>query len=297
MNVRAPDHLDRLDDIVGVFLEFLLKFGIDGQHGGRAVRVSRMHPHGVDILDEADGDHPVLFIADDFQFQFLPAENGLFNEDLTYPAGRNAAAGHGPEFFRIVDESAPRAAHGISRADDHGIAEFGSDFFRLLHGIGRFALRHVDTQARHGFLEGYPVFAALDGVHLDADDLNAVFFQDSQLGQFRRQVQSRLPAEVWEDGIGFFIFDDFNHGLDVQGLDVGDIGHSGVRHDCGRIGVDQDNFVTEFPQGLAGLGAGIVKFTGLSDDNGPGTDNHDFFEIVALRHEGHPPEKRICGAV
>ena len=43
----------------------------------------------------------------------------------------------------------------------------------------------------------------------------------------------------------------------------------GIGHDGGRIGVDQNYFIAQFPQGLAGLGAGIVEFAGLADDMGP----------------------------
>ncbi|OPY06264.1 MAG: hypothetical protein A4E66_02263 [Syntrophus sp. PtaB.Bin001] len=188
LNVRSADDLDGFDDGVGILLEAFLEFGSDGEHGGRAVGISGVDAHGVDVFNEADGDHLIFLVANDFQFQFFPAEYGFFNQDLSNAACRYAAAGHRPEFFLIVDQAASRSAHSVCRTNHYGVTELCCDFFRLFHCIGRLALRHVDTQARHGFLEGYPVFAALDGVHLDADDLNTVFFQDSQFRQFRRQV-------------------------------------------------------------------------------------------------------------
>ena len=51
----------------------------------------------------------------------------------------------------------------------------------------------------------------------------------------------------------------------------------GIGHDGGRIGIDQHDLVAQFSQGLAGLGAGIVEFTGLADDDGTGTDDHNFW--------------------
>jgi len=32
------------------------------------------------------------------------------------------------------------------------------------------------------------------------------------------------------------------------------------------------------------LGAGVVEFTGLADDDRARTDDHDAFEVVAFRH-------------
>ena len=42
-----------------------------------------MHPHGVDVFDEADGDHLVFGIPHHFQFQFFPAQDRFFDQDLS----------------------------------------------------------------------------------------------------------------------------------------------------------------------------------------------------------------------
>ena len=104
------------------------------------------------------------------------------------------------------------------------------------------------------------------------------------LGQFRGEVQPGLAAQVGQEGIGPFFLDDLVHGLEIQGFDIGHIGHSRIGHDGGRIGVDQDDFITELSQGLAGLGAGIVEFTGLADDDRAGTDNHHLVDILTFGH-------------
>jgi len=83
-----------------------------------------MDAHGIDIFDEADSDHLVFFVADHFQFQLLPAEDGFFNQDLSDAACRNPATGNSPEFLQIINQTAPRATHGIGRANNHRIAEF-----------------------------------------------------------------------------------------------------------------------------------------------------------------------------
>ncbi len=68
----------------------------------------------------------------------------------------------------------------------------------------------------------------------------------------------------------------------VDRLDVSHIGHLGVGHDGRGIAVDQDDAVPLFAQGLAGLGAGVVEFASLPDDNGAGADNEDAF-FMSLR--------------
>ena len=50
------------------------------------------------------------------------------------------------------------------------------------------------------------------------------------------------------------------------------------------IAVDQHNFIAFFAQRLAGLRAGIVEFTGLADNDRPGTDEQYFLYVVSFRH-------------
>ena len=288
LDVRPADDADGLDDVVGILLEALLEFWADGEHRGRAVGIARVDAHGVDVFDEADGDHLVLGVPDDLQLQLLPAQDRFLDEDLADEAGGDAAAGHDPQFLDVVDEAAAGAAHGVGRADHDRVAEGGGDLLRLLDGVGRLALRHVDAEAVHLRLEGDPVFAPFDGIHLDADHLHAVFLQDPGLVQLGGQVEARLAAQVREDRIGALVFDDLRQGLEVQGFDVGHIGHAGVGHDRGRIGIDEDDFVAELAQGLAGLGAGVVELAGLADDDGTGTDDQDFVDIAAFGHGCSP---------
>ena len=89
------------------------------------------------------------------------------------------------------------------------------------------------------------VFALLDGVKLDAYYLHVVFRQDAFLGQVGGKVQGHLPAQVRKQRVRALLGDDLFQGLDVQWLDVGVIGHIGVGHDGGGIGVHQDDLVTK----------------------------------------------------
>ncbi len=243
-----------------------------------------MHAHGVHVLDEADGDHLVLGVADDFQLQLLPAEHGFLDEDLADHAGGEAAAGDDAQFLDVVDEPAAGAAQGVGRADDHRVAEFGGDLLRLLDAEGRRALRHVDAQALHRFLEDDAVLALLDGVGLDADDAHAVFGQHAGLGELRGEVQAGLAAEVGQQGVGPLLLDDLGQRLHGERLDVGHVRHAGIGHDRGRVGVHQHDLVAERAQGLAGLGAGIVELAGLADHDRAGADDQDFLDVISSGH-------------
>ena len=114
--------------------------------------------------------------------------------------------------------------------------------------------------------------------------LTPYFSRTPAFGQFRGKIQARLPAQIGQKGVGPFLFDDFRHRLQVERFDIGHIGHARIGHDGGRIGIDQNDLITQLSQGLAGLGAGIVEFAGLADDDGAGADDHDFLDVVAFWH-------------
>ena len=60
---------------VRVILEALLKLGVNGKHGRRAIRVPGVNAHCIHVLNKAYGNHLVLGIAHNFQFQLFPAQN------------------------------------------------------------------------------------------------------------------------------------------------------------------------------------------------------------------------------
>ena len=93
------------------------------------------------------------------------------------------------------------------------------------------------------------------------------------------------PPMVGQQRVGPLLLDDLGDDLGRDRLDIGCIRQLRVRHDGGRIGVDQDDAVALGLQRLAGLGAGIVELAGLPDDDGARADDEDGFDVCALRHE------------
>ena len=104
------------------------------------------------------------------------------------------------------------------------------------------------------------------------------------LFEIQRAVERRLTAHCWQYGVRTLFFDDFFHDLPGYRLDVGRVGHRRIGHDGCGIGVDQNDAETFLAQRLAGLGARVVKLTGLADDNRTGPDDQDTFDICTFRH-------------
>ena len=93
-----------------------------------------------------------------------------------------------------------------------------------------------------------------------------------------------------------FAHDDFLHAFRRDRLDVGAVGELRVGHDGGRIGVDEDDAVAFLLERLAGLGAGIIEFARLADDDRAGADDEDAVNVSAFGHGSNgEDETRIAG--
>ena len=244
-----------------------------------------MDPHGVHIFDEANSDHLVFGVPHHLKFQLFPSQHRFLDKHLVDQAYRKATGGHRPQLFHIVYQPPAGAAHGVSRANHNRISELLGNGFGVLDRVDGLAFGHFDVQTNHGLLESEPVLSALDRVHVNPDDLHAVFFQHSCVIEFRGQIQSGLSPQVRQQGVRSLTGDDFRKCPCIQGLDVRHICHPGIGHDSGRIGVDQNDAVTERSQGFAGLSAGIIELAGLTDDDRSRTDDQNLFDVCSFGHE------------
>ena len=102
--------------------------------------------------------------------------------------------------------------------------------------------------------------------------------------QSHGNVEGGLSAHGGKQRVGPFFFDDQCHPFGGDRLHVGTVRHLGVGHDCGWVRVYQHHLVSLFLQGLHRLGAGIVELGTLPNDDGPGPQQQDFFEISSFRH-------------
>ncbi len=245
LDVGSANHLNGFHNGVGVVLQPFLKVRCNGQHGGGTIAVSGMDPHGIHVFNETDRDFLVLRIAYNFQFKLFPAQDGFFHQNLVDPAGRYAAGRDRAQLFNIVDQAAAAAAHGISGADDHRVAEALGDRLRLRNRVDDFALGHLDAEPVHGLFEFQTVFTALDGIHVYPDNLDAVFGEDASLVQIRGQIQAGLPPQVRQQGVRTLFGDNLGQDFDIQWFYIGCIRCTRIGHDGGRVRVDQNNFIPQ----------------------------------------------------
>jgi len=129
------------------------------------------------------------------------------------------------------------------------------------------AARHIYSQPLHCLFKFDAVFPSFDGIHLHSNHLNAVFFEDAAGRQFRAKIQPALSPQIGQKGIGTLLLDDFGHIIKIKRFYICYVCHLRVCHNRSRVGVDQHDFKTEFSKRFARLRAGIIKFTGLADDD------------------------------
>src|SRR6185436_625523 len=73
-------------------------------------RVAGVHTHGIDVLDRADDNEVVGDVAHHLELEFLPADDGLFDEDLVHRAEVQAAAGELAELLDVIGNAAADTA-------------------------------------------------------------------------------------------------------------------------------------------------------------------------------------------
>ena len=246
--------------------------------------VARVDAHRVEFLDGADDDHVVGLVAHHLELILLPAEERLFDEELVDRRAFEAVADHLLELLPVVGDAAAGPAEREGGADDGREADAGGDLKGLFDRVGIAGGSHVDADLLHRHLELLAIFGALDRVVVCAKQLHPELFQHAVLVEGLGQVERRLAAHGGEDGVGPLLGDDVAHIGGRERLHIGGVGQLRVGHDGGRVGVDQDDPVALLPQRTHRLGAGVVKLAGLTDDNGPRSDDEDGTDIRTLGH-------------
>ncbi len=284
LNIGAADDLHGIDDLVSLLLQTFLDFFGNGKHGSGTEGISCMNAHGIDVLNKADRDHIACGITYDFQLELFPAEDGFFDEHLADQGSLQASGADGLQLFLIIYKTAAGTAHGVGRTEDDRITEFIGDRKCFFHGIGDLRAGHLNAERVHGILELDPVFTALNGVHLNTDDLDIVFIKNAFFGKLCCKIEAGLSAEIGKKGIGTFFCDDLLQTFYIQGLDIRNVGSFGIGHDGCGIGIDKNDFISELAKSFACLGAGIVELTSLSDDDRTGADDQHFVDICSFWH-------------
>ena len=236
-----------------------------------------MHAHRVEVFNRADNDAVVVFIAYNLHLVLFPAENGLLNQQFMRRRRIKTTFANRQKLIFVVGNTAARTAHCERRTNQGREADLFLRCQSFVHGVADKRFRARQTDFFHRFFKAAAVFRLVNRVFGRANQLDVVFRQHAVARQIQRTVQRGLAAHGRQNCIRPFLGDNLLHRLPHNRLDVGNIRHFRVGHDRGGVGIHQNDFITFFTQGFAGLCARIVKFAGLTDNDRASADDKDGF--------------------
>ena len=139
----------------------------------------------------------------------------------------------------------------------------------------RCGVRHRLADAVQELLELLAVLGGADRRHRRAQRAHPVPGQHAGVLQGDGEVEPRLAPQRGEQTVGPLAGDDPLQDGHGERLDVDGIGRRVVGHDRGRVAVHQHDADALLAEGTAGLGAGVVEFRRLADDDRAGADDQD----------------------
>jgi len=253
-----------------------------------------VHAHGVDVFDGADDDGVVMAVAHHLELELLPAQHRLFQENLACGRGFQGRLHPLDELMAVEGHARSTTTQGKGGPYHDGKTQHGGRLTGFIETAHIDATRRGQAHLGHGRAKQGTVLGGLDGHGTGPQQLHAIFFQGAVGLEGHRTIERCLPPHGGQQGIGMFLGDDGSNGRGSQGFDIDRIGHGGIGHDGGRVGIDKDDPVTLLPQGLAGLHTGIIELARLADDDGSRTDEQDRLDVTAPRHQTTTPSARAA---
>ena len=243
-----------------------------------------MNTHRIKILNGANNNHIILAVTHDLKFIFFPPLDRFFDQNLVNHAAFNPATGFCFKFFLAVNNRTANPSKSETGTDNAGKTNIFYRRLSLFHVVSKRTFGQIKSNLKAGFLELLAIFSFLDDIILGAEQFNLVFLKDSTLPKFNRQVQPGLPAQSRKNGIRPFFFNYQFKKIYRQRFKISVRRDFRISHDCCRVRINQNNLEPLFPQGFASLGSGIIKLTGLTDNDWPGADQKNFFNVGPFRH-------------
>ena len=188
----------------------------------------------------------------------------------------------------VVGKAAARAAEGERGAQHHGVADPLGRGAGLLQTVGDLGGDDRLADGLAQLLELLTVLGLLDALAACAEQLNAALAQHALALELHGEVQTRLPADAGNDGVGALVADDLRDVLERQRLHVDLVGDGGVGHDGRGVGVDEDDLVALLLQRQTRLCAGVVKLRRLTDHDGAGADDENFLDVCPFHTRSSP---------
>ncbi len=250
-----------------------------------------MHTHGIKVLDRADNDAVIVAIANHLHLIFFPTDERLINKKFV--SGREVKTANTDclKFLSVVGDTAARSTHREGGSDNAGETDILKNAKGLFERMRQGRPRGFQTDSFHRLIKKLSILCLINRFLGGANHLDPILLKDTLRSKLERAVERRLSTHRRQDGIGPFALNDPGNCLPFDRLDVGGVGHGGVGHDGGRVGVNQNHPVALLSQRLAGLRARVIKLTGLTDDDGSRAQNQNAFNVGAFWHQASPPER------
>ena len=169
-----------------------------------------MDAHWVKVFDRADHHALILVVTHDFHLVFFPAEQALFDQHFGRRREIEAVLHHFLVFFTVVGDAATGTTKREAGANNNReIADRSVDRFDCFgQCVDRFRLGDVEADLKHCLLKDVTRFAFNDGFWLRADHFDAILLKDACIMQIHRKVESGLPTERRQQGVGSLLIDD-----------------------------------------------------------------------------------------
>ena len=167
--------------------------------------------------------------------------------------------------------------------------------------------RHLHANLQHGIEEELAILSFMNRWNLRTNEFDVILGKNPLFMQRYRCIQCNLATHGWKDCFRSFLADDLFNKLWRDRLNVGGIRNVRIRHDCCRIGVNQNDTIPLFTQHLTRLRPRVVKLARLSNNNWTGSDDKNCAKVSAFWHssqsesrmkkslqDGHPHSYAVC---
>ena len=249
-----------------------------------------MDPHRIDVFNGADDDAIVRRVANNFHLVFFPAKQAFINQHLRHRRGCQARAHNFLILFAIISNTPASAAQRKGRTNDRRQANIVENInshlqtgnpvinrlavcIFTLRGLNDLRAWVLQPDPVHGLAEQLPVLSHFNRFSFRPDQLDTIPLKHASFLQVEGTVQRRLPAHGREQCVWFFTRNNLFHKVRRDRLNIGRIRQIRVSHNRGRVGIHQNNPVAFIFERFDRLHTGIVKLTGLTDNNRPCTND------------------------
>jgi len=261
-----PDR-DRAQELVLLVVQRLRRRHHQGLPG--------VDPHRIHVFHVADRDAVVLPVAHHLVLDFLPAAEGLLDEDLGLlrVVGPEDVGERGLELGLRVDDGAPLAAEGEADAQHQREPDLPRGLPRLGAAVADDAPRGQHPDLREPGVETPAVLRVADALDRGAQHLDAGL--PEPLLEVEAAVQRRLSAEGERDAVHALILGDLPDQARRHRIQVEAVGHPLAGLDGRDVRIHEDGADALLAERLDGLGPGVVELPGLADLERPRAEDDD----------------------